>query len=161
FAAVVGRPDTRPPPGRGLMIDPHVPLALTFDDVLLVPAESEVLPRQVDVAAQLSRNIRLKIPFVSAAMDTVTEARTAIAMAQSGGMGFIHKNLSPAQQALEVTKVKKYESGMVVDPVTIDPEAKIYQALELMRQHEISGIPVTRKGRLVGIVTNRDLRFEK
>jgi len=143
------------------MLDPNLPMALTFDDVLLLPAESEVLPRQVDVAAQLSRNIRLKIPFVSAAMDTVTEARTAIAMAQSGGMGFIHKNLSPAQQALEVTKVKKYESGMVVDPVTIDPEAKIYQALELMRQHEISGIPVTRKGRLVGILTNRDLRFEK
>ena len=143
------------------MLDPNLPLALTFDDVLLLPAESEILPRQVDVSAQLSRNIRLKIPFVSAAMDTVTEARTAIAMAQSGGMGFIHKNLSPAQQALEVTKVKKYESGMVVDPVTIDPEAKIYQALELMRQHEISGIPVTRKGRLVGILTNRDLRFEK
>src|SRR3954463_2015274 len=143
------------------MLDPNLPMALTFDDVLLLPAESEVLPRQVDVSAQLSRNIRLKIPFVSAAMDTVTEARTAIAMAQSGGMGFIHKNLTVAQQALEVTKVKKYESGMVVDPVTIDPEAKIYQALELMRQHEISGIPVTRKGRLVGILTNRDLRFEK
>jgi IMP dehydrogenase len=143
------------------MLDPNLPLALTFDDVLLLPAESEILPRQVDVAAQLTRNIRLKIPFVSAAMDTVTEARTAIAMAQSGGMGFIHKNLTPAQQALEVTKVKKYESGMVVDPVTIEPEAKLYQALELMRQHDISGIPVTRKGRLVGIVTNRDLRFEK
>ena len=143
------------------MLDPNLPMALTFDDVLLLPAESEVLPRHVDVSAQLSRNIRLKIPFVSAAMDTVTEARTAIAMAQSGGMGFVHKNLTVAQQALEVTKVKKYESGMVVDPVTIDPEAKIYQALELMRQHEISGIPVTRKGRLVGILTNRDLRFEK
>jgi IMP dehydrogenase len=143
------------------MLDPNLPMALTFDDVLLLPAESEVLPRQVDVAAQLSRNIRLKIPFVSAAMDTVTEARTAIAMAQSGGMGFIHKNMTVAQQALEVTKVKKYESGMVVDPVTIEPEAKLYQALELMRQHEISGIPVTRKGRLVGILTNRDIRFEK
>src|SRR5256885_15566252 len=116
------------------MLDPNLPRALTFDDVLLLPAESEVLPRHVDVSAQLSRNIRLKIPFVSAAMDTVTEARTAIAMAQSGGMGFVHKNLTVAQQALEVTKVKKYESGMVVDPVTIDPEAKIYQALELMRQ---------------------------
>src|SRR3954449_7753578 len=143
------------------MLDPNLPLALTFDDVLLLPAESEILPRQVDVAAQLTRNIRLKIPFVSAAMDTVTEARTAIAMAQSGGMGFIHKNLAPAQQALEVTKVKKYESGMVVDPVTIEPEARLYQAVELMRQHEISGIPVTRKGRLVGILTNRDIRFEK
>jgi IMP dehydrogenase len=120
-----------------------------------------VLPRQVDVSAQLTRNLRLQIPLVSAAMDTVTEARTAIAMAQAGGMGFIHKNMSPAQQALEVTKVKKYESGMVVDPVTIEPEARLYQALELMRQHDISGIPVTRKGRLLGIVTNRDLRFEK
>jgi IMP dehydrogenase len=143
------------------MLDPNLPLALTFDDVLLLPAESDVLPRQVDVSAQLTRNLRLQIPLVSAAMDTVTEARTAIAMAQAGGMGFIHKNMSPAQQALEVTKVKKYESGMVVDPVTIEPDARLYQALELMRQHDISGIPVTRKGRLVGIVTNRDLRFEK
>jgi IMP dehydrogenase len=143
------------------MLDPNLPLALTFDDVLLLPADSDVLPRQVDVSAQLTRNVRLQIPLVSAAMDTVTEARTAIAMAQAGGMGFIHKNMSPAQQALEVTKVKKYESGMVVDPVTIEPEARLYQALELMRQHDISGIPVTRKGRLLGIVTNRDLRFEK
>jgi IMP dehydrogenase len=143
------------------MLDPNLPLALTFDDVLLLPAESDVLPRQVDVSAQLTRKLRLQIPLVSAAMDTVTEARTAIAMAQAGGMGFIHKNMSPAQQALEVTKVKKYESGMVVDPVTIEPEARLYQALELMRQHDISGIPVTRKGRLLGIVTNRDLRFEK
>src|SRR6267143_1076381 len=143
------------------MLDPTLPLALTFDDVLLLPAESDVLPRQVDVSAQLTRNLILQIPVVSAAMDTVTEARTAIAMAQAGGMGFIHKNMSPAQQALEVTKVKKYESGMVVDPVTIEPEARLFQALELMRQHDISGIPVTRKGRLVGIVTNRDLRFEK
>src|SRR5918912_1721154 len=143
------------------MLDPNLPLALTFDDVLLLPAERDILPRQVDVSAQLTRNLRLQIPLVSAAMDTVTEARTAIAMAQAGGMGFIHKNMSPAQQALEVTKVKKYESGMVVDPVTIEPEARLYQALELMRQHDISGIPVTRKGRLLGIVTNRDLRFEK
>ena len=101
------------------MIDPDVPLALTFDDVLLLPAESDVLPRQVDVGAQLTRNLRLQIPLVSAAMDTVTEARTAIAMAQAGGMGFVHKNLTVKQQALEATKVKKYESGMVVDPVTI------------------------------------------
>jgi IMP dehydrogenase len=143
------------------MLDPNLPLALTFDDVLLLPAESDVLPRQVDVSAQLTRNLRLRIPLLSAAMDTVTEARTAIAMAQEGGIGFIHKNMSPAQQALEVTKVKKYESGMVVDPVTIEPDARLYQALDLMRQHEISGIPVTRKRRLVGIVTNRDLRFEK
>jgi len=143
------------------MIDPNVPLALTFDDVLLLPGESDVLPRQVDVSAQLTRNIRLKIPLVSAAMDTVTEARTAIAMAQEGGLGFIHKNMSIQQQALEVTKVKKYESGMVVDPVTIEPDAPVHKAVALMRQHEISGIPVTKKGRLVGILTNRDLRFEK
>ncbi len=143
------------------MLDRNVPLALTFDDVLLLPAESDVLPRQVDVSAQLTRHIRLHIPLVSAAMDTVTEARTAIAMAQEGGMGFIHKNLTIQQQALEVTKVKKYESGMVVDPVTIDPDAPVHRAVSLMRQHEISGIPVTKNGRLVGILTNRDLRFEK
>ena len=143
------------------MLDPNLPIALTFDDVLLLPAESDVLPRQVDVSAQLTRNLRLQIPLVSAAMDTVTEARTAIAMAQAGGIGFIHKNMSPAQQALEVTKVKKYESGMVVDPVTIEPDAPVHKAVALMRQHEISGIPVTKNGRLVGILTNRDLRFEK
>src|SRR5437016_5938828 len=143
------------------MLDPNLPLALTFDDVLLLPAESNVLPRQVDVSAQLTRNIRLQIPIVSAAMDTVTEGRTAIAMAQEGGMGFIHKNLTIPQQALEVVKVKKYESGMVVDPVTIDPDAPVHRAVALMRQHEIRGIPVTRNGRLVGILTNRDLRFER
>src|SRR5204862_844975 len=143
------------------MIDPNVPTALTFDDVLLLPAESDVLPRQVDVSAQLTRNIRLRIPLVSAAMDNVTEARTAIALAQEGGLGFIHKNFSIQQQALEVTKVKKYESGMVVDPVTIEPDAPVHRAVALMRQHEISGIPVTKNGRLVGILTNRDLRFEK
>ncbi|TMA75088.1 MAG: IMP dehydrogenase [Deltaproteobacteria bacterium] len=143
------------------MIDPNVPLALTFDDVLLLPAESDILPRQVDVSAQLTRNVRLRIPLVSSAMDTVTEARTAIAMAQEGGLGFIHKNLTIQQQALEVTKVKKYESGMVVDPVTIEPDAPVHKAVALMRQHEISGIPVTKNGRLVGILTNRDLRFEK
>jgi IMP dehydrogenase len=143
------------------MIDPNVPTALTFDDVLLLPAESDVVPRQVDVSAQLTRNIRLQIPLVSAAMDTVTEGRTAIAMAQEGGMGFIHKNLTVQQQALEVLKVKKYESGMVVDPVTIEPDAPVRRAVALMRQHEISGIPVTKNGRLVGILTNRDLRFER
>jgi IMP dehydrogenase len=143
------------------MIDPNPPLALTFDDVLLLPAESDVLPKQVDVTARLTRNLRLNIPLVSAAMDTVTEGRTAIAMAQEGGLGFIHKNLTIQQQALEVTRVKKYESGMVVDPVTIDPEAKLAQAVELMREHQISGIPVTKKGRLAGILTNRDIRFEK
>jgi IMP dehydrogenase len=143
------------------MIDPNLPMALTFDDILLLPAESDVLPRQVDVSAQLTRNIRLRIPLVSAAMDTVTEARTAIAMAQEGGLGFIHKNMSIQQQSLEVTKVKKYESGMVVDPVTIEPDAPVHKAVALMRQHEISGIPVTKNGRLVGILTNRDLRFER
>ncbi|MGZ6143356.1 MAG: IMP dehydrogenase [Myxococcales bacterium] len=143
------------------MIDPNLPLALTFDDVLLLPAESDVLPRQVDVSAQLTRNLKLAIPLVSSAMDTVTEARTAIAMAAEGGMGFIHKNLTIQQQALEVLKVKKYESGMVVDPVTIEPDAPVHRAVALMRQHEISGIPVTKAGRLVGILTNRDLRFEK
>jgi IMP dehydrogenase len=143
------------------MIEPNVPLALTFDDVLLLPAESDVVPRQVDVGSQLTRNLRLRIPIVSAAMDTVTEARTAIAMAQEGGLGFVHKNLTIQQQALEVTKVKKYESGMVVDPVTIEPDAPVHRAVALMRQHEISGIPVTKNGRLVGILTNRDLRFER
>src|SRR5438552_6465739 len=143
------------------MLDPNLPLALTFDDVLLLPAESDVLPRQVDVGAQLTRNLRLQIPLVSAAMDTVTEARTAIAMAQAGGMGFVHKNLTVQEQALGVTKVKKDESGMVVDPVTIEPDAPVHRAVALMRQHEISGIPVTKNGRLVGILTNRDLRFEK
>jgi len=134
---------------------------LTFDDVLLVPAESSVLPKDVDVSTKLTRNIRLKIPFVSAAMDTVTEARTAIAMAQQGGIGIIHRNLSIEAQALEVTKVKKFESGMVVDPITIEPDAKIRQAIALMREHNISGIPVVRGRKLVGIVTNRDLRFER
>ena len=134
------------------MLEPEVPLALTFDDVLLLPGESDVLPRQVEVGAQLTRNLRLHIPIVSAAMDTVTDARTAIAMAQEGGLGFVHKNFTVAQQALEVTKVKKYESGMVVDPVTIEPEAPVHRAVALMRRHEISGIPVTRNGRLVGII---------
>lgn len=135
--------------------------ALTFDDVLLVPAESDVLPKDVDTSTRLTRNLRLKIPFVSAAMDTVTEARTAIAMAQEGGIGIIHKNLDIETQALEVTKVKKFESGMVVDPIIIDPDASIRQAFALMREHNISGIPVVRGRKLVGIVTNRDLRFER
>jgi len=134
---------------------------LTFDDVLLVPAESHVLPKDVDTSTKLSRNLRLKIPFVSAAMDTVTESRTAIAMAQQGGIGIIHRNLSIEAQALEVTKVKKFESGMVVDPITIDPDARIGQAIALMREHNISGIPVVRGRKPVGIVTNRDLRFER
>jgi IMP dehydrogenase len=135
--------------------------ALTFDDVLLVPGESDVLPKSVETATRLTRNIQLNIPIVSAAMDTVTEAHMAIAMAAEGGMGFIHKNMTVERQAAEVVKVKKYESAVVGDPVTIEPEAKLAAAVALMREHGISGIPVTRKGRLVGILTNRDLRFEK
>src|SRR5499425_1777616 len=134
---------------------------LTFDDVLLVPALSEILPRDTDVATQLTRSLRLNIPLVSAAMDTVTEARTAIAMAQEGGLGILHRNLAVADQALEVEKVKKSESGMIVDPVTVHPDQPIAQALEIMQQYRISGLPVTRDGKLVGILTNRDLRFEK
>src|SRR3712207_1378644 len=142
------------------MLTEPLRLALTFDDVLLQPAESAVLPRMVDVSTRLTRNLRLNIPLLSAAMDTVTEARTAIAMAQEGGIGVIHKNMSPEQQALEVLKVKKFESGMVVDPVTIEPGASLGRAVELMRQHGISGIPVTQGRKLVGIVTSRDVRFE-
>src|SRR5882672_5374384 len=134
---------------------------LTFDDVLLVPAASDILPRDTDVSTQLTRSIRLHIPLLSAAMDTVTEARTAIAMAQEGGLGVIHRNLAIAEQALEVEKVKKSESGMIVDPVTVHPEQPIAEALAIMQQYRISGLPVTRGGQLVGILTNRDLRFEK
>src|SRR6058998_2032047 len=134
---------------------------LTFDDVLLVPAASGVLPRDTDVSTSLTRSIRLNIPLLSAAMDTVTEARTAIAMAQEGGLGVIHRNLAVAEQALEVEKVKKSESGMIVDPVTVHPEQPIAEALAIMQRFRISGLPVTRGGQLVGILTNRDLRFEK
>jgi IMP dehydrogenase len=142
------------------MLNPDVRLALTFDDVLLLPAESSVTPREVELSTRLTRNLRLNMPLLSAAMDTVTEARTAIAMAQEGGIGVIHKNMTPEQQALEVLKVKKFESGMVVDPVTIEPEAPLARAIELMRQHGVSGVPVTKNRRLVGIVTSRDVRFE-
>jgi IMP dehydrogenase len=134
---------------------------LTFDDVLLVPAASDVLPRMTDVATRLTRRIALRIPLVSAAMDTVTEARTAIAMAQEGGIGFVHKNLPVATQAAEVAQVKKFESGMVSDPLTVDPDHSIEEALGVMRRAHISGLPVTRDGKLVGILTNRDLRFER
>ena len=136
-------------------------LALTFDDVLLLPAESDVLPKSVETASRLTRNISVNVPIVSAAMDTVTEARMAIAMAASGGLGFIHKNLTVEEQAAEVLKVKKYESAVVSDPITIEPEAKLSAAVALMRENGISGIPVTQQGKLVGILTNRDLRFEK
>ena len=135
--------------------------ALTFDDVLLVPAESDVLPKTVETVTRLSRNIQLNIPIVSSAMDTVTEARMAIAMASAGGLGFIHKNLTLEQQAAEVAKVKRHESAIVADPVTIEPEARLAQAVALMRENNISGVPVTKRGRLVGILTHRDLRFER
>jgi len=143
------------------MLTDNLRLALTFDDVLLQPADSAVLPRQVDLSTRLTRSLRLNIPLLSSAMDTVTEARTAIAMAQEGGLGVIHKNMTPAQQALEVLKVKKYESGMVVDPVTTPPDAPLSHALALMEKHGVSGIPVVDGRKLVGIVTSRDVRFEK
>lgn len=135
--------------------------SLTFDDVLLVPNYSAVLPKDVEVSTQLTRTIRLNIPLVSAAMDTVTESRTAICMAQEGGIGIIHKNMSISDQALEVDKVKKSESGMIINPITMHPDQKIYEALEVMKKYRISGVPITKEGKLVGILTNRDLRFEK
>ncbi len=134
--------------------------ALTFDDVLLVPAHSTILPRDVSLATQVSRNIRLNIPLVSAAMDTVTEARLAIALAQEGGIGIVHKNLPPRAQAAEVAKVKRFESGVLKDPITIPPDMPVREVLALTRQHKISGLPVVEGTRVVGIVTNRDLRFE-
>ena len=134
---------------------------LTFDDILLVPAGSEVLPQEVDVSTRLTNSISLNIPLLSAAMDTVTEARTAISMAQEGGIGIIHRNLTIEAQVAEVDKVKKYESGMIVDPITMEPEQKVFEALEVMKRYRISGVPVTKNGKLVGILTNRDLRFER
>lgn len=134
--------------------------ALTFDDVLLVPSFSSVLPTEVDTSTPLTKTVRLNIPVVSAAMDTVTESRLAIALARQGGLGFIHRNMPVARQAEEVDRVKRSESGMIVDPITIAPVDKIYQAQELMGRYRISGVPVTQQGRLVGILTNRDLRFE-
>jgi len=134
--------------------------ALTFDDVLLVPAYSQVLPRDTSLATKLSRNITLNLPLVSAAMDTVTEARLAIAIAQEGGIGIVHKNLSPRQQAAEVARVKRYESGVLRDPITVAPEVPVREVIALSRQHGISGFPVVEHGRVVGIITGRDLRFE-
>jgi IMP dehydrogenase len=138
-----------------------LPVGLTFDDVLLIPAESAVLPREINVSTRLTQRITLNIPLVSAAMDTVTESRTAIALAQEGGIGIIHRNLTVAAQASEVEKVKKFESGMISEPITITPEQKISDAQEIMNKFHISGLPVTQNGKLVGILTNRDLRFEK
>jgi IMP dehydrogenase len=138
-----------------------LPVGLTFDDVLLIPAESSVLPRDIDISTRLTQKITLNIPMVSAAMDTVTESKTAIAMAQEGGLGIIHRNLSVWAQAAQVEKVKKFESGMITDPITVAPDQKISDAQEIMNRYGISGLPVTKNGRLVGILTNRDLRFEK
>ena len=138
-----------------------LPVGLTFDDVLLIPAESAVLPRDINVATRLTERITLNIPLVSAAMDTVTESKTAIAMAQEGGIGIVHRNLTVAAQASEVEKVKKFESGMISEPITITPEQKISDAQEIMNKYGISGLPVTKNGKLLGILTNRDLRFEK
>jgi len=143
------------------MLDDIIKESLTFDDLLLVPAASNVLPKDVDVSTLLTKNITLRIPIISAAMDTVTESRTAICMAQEGGVGIIHRNMSIEHQAVEVDKVKKSESGMIVDPITIEPDQKVSDALELMSKYSISGVPVTKKGKLVGILTNRDLRFEE
>jgi IMP dehydrogenase len=134
--------------------------ALTFDDVLLVPAHSAILPRDVSLATRLTRNISLNLPLVSAAMDTVTEARLAIALAQEGGLGIVHKNLTPKGQAAEVAKVKRYESGVLKDPITIPPTMTVREVMSLTRTHKISGLPVVEGGKVVGIVTNRDLRFE-
>src|SRR5664280_1767573 len=142
------------------MIHFPVPEALTFDDVLLLPAKSDIVPALVETTTRLTRNIELRIPLISAAMDTVTESRMAIAMAQQGGLGIIHRNLSIEQQTSEVDKVKRSESGMIVDPITMSPDEKISDALEVMRRYRISGVPVTKNKKLVGILTNRDLRFE-
>jgi IMP dehydrogenase len=135
-------------------------MGFTFDDLLLIPGHSAVLPAEVDVRSRLSRNIQLNVPIVSAAMDTVTESATAITMARQGGIGFVHKNMSIERQALEVEKVKKSESGMIVDPISIEPGRKLYEVMEIMSKYRISGVPVVKDGKLLGIITNRDLRFE-
>src|ERR1700756_2422433 len=142
------------------MIHFPVPEALTFDDVLLLPARSDVVPATASTQTQLTRTISLNIPIVSAAMDTVTESHMAIGVAQQGGLGIIHRNLTIEQQANEVDKVKRSESGMIVDPITMSPDDKISDALEVMRRNRISGVPITKNRKLVGILTNRDLRFE-
>jgi IMP dehydrogenase len=143
------------------MLEDKLRECLTFDDVLLVPAHSEVLPAQVDVRTRLTRNISLNIPLLSAAMDSVTEARTAIAMAREGGIGILHKNMSPAEQAREVEKVKRAESGIIIDPVTVRPSQSLRDALAVMREHDVSGVPVVEGDHPVGILTARDIRFEK
>src|SRR5882724_12055356 len=135
------------------MLEDRISEALTFDDVLLVPQKSEVLPSQVDVSTRLTRNISLRVPIVSAAMDTVTEAPLAIAIAQEGGIGIVHKNLPPKKQAAEVAKVKRYESGVLRDPVTVSPDITVRELLALTQQHRVSGFPVVEKGKVVGMVT--------
>src|SRR5881409_121872 len=142
------------------MLDKEPRLGLTYDDVVLVPAKSQILPTEVDMRTRLTRNIKINIPIISSAMDTVTESRLAIAIAREGGLGIIHRVLSPADQATEVDRVKKSESGMILNPVTISPDHTIRDAHKIMEQYRISGIPVTKNCKLVGIVTNRDLRFE-
>ncbi|MGH7342046.1 MAG: IMP dehydrogenase, partial [Candidatus Rokuibacteriota bacterium] len=134
--------------------------ALTFDDVLLVPAKSEIHPSQADVKSHFSRNIRLNVPICSAAMDTVTESELAIAMAREGGIGVVHRNLTIEEQVSMIDRVKRSESGMIADPVTVDPETPVHKALDIMSRFSVSGVPITRRGKLVGILTNRDLRFE-
>src|SRR3954471_24596461 len=141
------------------MIHFPVPEALTFDDVLLLPGFSDVVPAEANTKTRLSRNIEINIPIIAAAMDTVTESRLAIALAQQGGIGMVHRNLTIEEQASEVDKVKRSESGMIVDPVTMSPDDKISDALEVMRKYKISGVPITKNKKLVGILTNRDLRF--
>src|SRR5271167_2551319 len=143
------------------MIEGPIPEALTFDDVLLLPGKSSILPAQADTRTCLSRKISLNIPIVAAAMDTVTDSRLAIAISRQGGIGFIHRNMTIERQAEEVDRVKRSESGMIVDPVTIAPEMTVRQALEMMNKYKVSGLPVTRGPKLVGILTNRDLRFER
>lgn len=143
------------------MLDKITELALTFDDVLLLPGKSEVLPKDVDTKTRFTKSLELNIPLVSAAMDSVTMSRTAIVMAQCGGIGIIHKNMTVAEQALEVERVKKSESGMILNPITLSPNEKLSAAIELMDQNNISGVPVTEGKKLVGILTNRDIRFEK
>ena len=143
------------------MLDGAIPEGLTFDDVLLLPGKSSVMPAQVDTRTCLTRKIAINIPIVAAAMDTVTDARLAIAISRQGGLGFVHRNMSIERQVEEVDKVKRSESGMIVDPVTIAPEITVRQALDIMTKYRVSGLPVTRGQNLVGILTNRDLRFER
>src|SRR4051812_38420651 len=156
--ATTPRPDAAPPALRRSLV---IEEAYAFDDVLLVPAYSTVLPNRTDTRTRLTREISLNIPLIAAAMDTVTEANMAIAMAQAGGIGVIHKNMTPAEQASQVRRVKKFESGMVVNPVTIHPDQTLSDVRAIQEQHRISGIPVVERvsGRLVGIITNRDVRF--